>query len=798
VYRVPFKRKHSVAFAVTSILISSAQIARADDSTAAGEAASAIDEVLVTAERRVQNSQDVAASIAVVGAERLREAGISSAVDIVDLVSGLQAANAYGSYPVFQIRGVGASDFQVSTSPSAGVYRDGVFLSTNVQAGLQMFDLERVEVLKGPQGTLYGRNSSAGAINYLTREPDSQFGGYLTADYGRFDLRKFEGAVTGPLNDALSFRISSQWIRRHSAFDNVSVDPRYPAGSNDAGGITDDAAVRGQLLYKPNDAIKERLILSYSQQMGTSPNPKSIPDAQAPGSPLTCPGRNFGSILGNINNPGCVADAGLGVLERSPTGNFTLGVGPDGIQPQRNRFYSASSELEVRLSGATLTSLTAYEGYHNDFGMDYDGTVEPILNLHYLRNLHQYSEELRLAGELGGMHWLVGTYGSYEDLNQNLLYFCGFLNPATLTGSCNYFGAAARAPSTGPLPTNRANSVASKWDRGTTAAAVFSHLEIPLATHWEAVAGGRYSYDRAAFSGRGFVIYDDGSQQLNNQGGLGSAIGNSSLTVHKFSGTLGVNYKPLDHLLTYVSYGEGFKSGGYDGSIFNNVTSLTKPYKPETVDSFEVGLKSEPGTHWRFNTSAFYEKYRDPQERINTILPLPGGGTLPTTAMSNLHEATVYGLESEAVWAPTAALTLGSTLSYYHSRVSQPFDPANPSLSQRFNGNELAGAAPVSVVVYGKYNWRIATNRQFQLSANAKYLDTSYTAVENYGTSRQPAYTLVAARAAVIDASGLEVALWGKNLLNKAYTTVTFLGFGSDTYYPADPLTWGVEVRYSF
>jgi iron complex outermembrane recepter protein len=529
-----------------------------------------------------------------------------------------------------------------------------------------------------------------------------------------------------------------------------------------------------------------------------SPNPKSIPDSQAPGSAQACPGRNADSILANINNPGCVANAGLGVLERSPTADFTLGVGPDGIQRVDNHFYGASSDVEVRLPGVLVSSITAYEAYHNDFGMDYDGTVEPILNLHYIRNLHQYSQELRLSGDIGNTHWLAGTYASYEDLNQNLLYFCGFLNPATLTGSCNYFGAPARAPATAPEPTRNANSVGSDWDRGTTTAAVFSHNEISLAPRWSAVIGGRYTYDRAAFSGRGFVVYQDGSEQVNNQGGLGPAIGESSLTVHKFTGSVGLNFKPSEKVLAYVSYGEGFKSGGYDGSILNNITALTSPYKPETVDALEIGVKSEPVSHMRINASTFYERYRDPQERISTILPLPGGGTLPTTTLSNLHRATIYGLELETVWMPTSAISLGSYLTYYHSRVDQPFDPANPSLSQRFNGNELAGAAPVSAVVYGKYDWHFDSRYKLQFSANAKYLDTSFTTVENYGTSRQPAYTLVSARASLIDSSGWEVSVWGKNLLNTAYTTVTFLGFGSDTYYPADPLTWGVELRYVF
>ncbi len=128
----------------------------------------------------------------------------------------------------------------------------------------------------------------------------------------------------------------------------------------------------------------------------------------------------------------------------------------------------------------------------------------------------------------------------------------------------------------------------------------------------------------------------------------------------------------------------------------------------------------------------------------------------------------------------------------------QPFDAAHPTLHARFDGNKLAGAAPFSVVAYGKYDWRFGSARHLQLSANAKYLDAFYTKAENFGTSRQPAYALVSARAALISSSGLELSVWGKNLLDKAYTTVTFLGFGSDTYYPAEPRTWGLELRYTF
>lgn len=757
--------------------------------SAAGE----VEEVLVTAQRREQRSQDIGGSIAVLGGERLAEEGLASGADIVNLVSGVQAASAYGSQPVFQIRGVGASDFQISTPPAAGVYRDGVFLSTNVQAGEQIFDMDRIEVLKGPQGTLYGRNSSAGAINYLSKAPTRTPESYLTAGFGRFDRRELEGAMSGPLGETFAYRLAARVVRRDSPFANISVDPRFVAGSNDAGGTGDDRSVRAQLAYAGAAGLSARFIAHYSQERGTSPNPKSIPDAGA-----NCPGRNDGGIRDNIENPVCVADANLGVRVRSPTQKFTLGVGPDGIQPVDNAFYGVSSEINIPLSLGTLTSITAYEGFHNDFGMDYDGTVEPILNLGYRRNLDQYSQEIRLAGETRAIHWLVGAYGSYEELDQDLLYWCGFLNPALRTGSCDYFGAAARAPAGAPLPTSRANSVGSTWQRKTTAAAVFTHNEIPLSEHWSAVAGGRYTLDHVGFAGRGYVVYDDGSQQLNNQGNVGPAIGSSSFTVKKFTGTLGLNYKPADMLLAYLSYSEGFKSGGYEGSIFNNITGLSSSFKPETVRALEVGLKAEPTRQLRVNLSVFHQLYDDPQARIDTILPLPGGGTLPTTALSNLHEARVSGVESEIQWVPAVGLTLGSSLTFYHSRIDQPFDASKPTLNARFDGNQLAGAAPFAAVAFGRYEWSLRDRLRLQLTASAKYLDAFYTKVENFGTSRQPAYTLVAARAALISAGGLDVAVWGKNLLNEEYTTVTFLGFGSDTYYMADPRTWGIDLRYSF
>ena len=785
---------HTTAFvflaaAVSSLLPASVRAVERGETPDASE----IDEVLVTAQRREQRSQDVGASIAVLGGERLTEEGLGSGADIVNLVSGVQAASAYGSQPVFQIRGVGASDFQIATPPAAGVYSDGVFLSTNVQAGQPIFDMDRVEVLKGPQGTLYGRNSSAGAINYLSKAPTRMPESYLTAGFGRFDRRELQGATSGPLGERFAYRLSGQLVQRDSPLENVSVDPRFVAGSNDAGGTTDGRALRAQLAYSGAAGSNARFIAHYSQEKGTSPNPKSIPDAGA-----NCPGRIDGAIRGNIENPACVADANLGNRVRSPTEKFTLGVGPDGIQPVDNAFYGVSAEVNIPVGVGTLTSLTAYEGFHNDFGMDYDGLVEPILNLGYQRNLDQYSQEIRLAGEARGIHWLVGAYGSYEKLDQDLLYWCGFLNPTLRTGSCNYFGAAARAPAGAPLPTSRANSVGSTWERETTAAAVFTHNEIPLAEHWSAIVGGRYTLDDVNFAGRGYVIYDDGSQQINNQGNVGPAIGSSSFTVKKFTGTLGLNYKPSDRLLAYLSYGQGFKSGGYEGSIFNNITGLSSSFKPETVRALEVGLKAEPTRQLRVNLSAFYQLYDDPQARIDTILPLPGGGTLPTTALSNLHEAVVYGVESEIQWVPATGLTLGSSLTFYHSRIDQPFDPAKPTLNPRFDGNELAGAAPFSAVAFGRYELPLGEGRRMQLTASAKYLDAFYTKVENFGTSRQPAYTLVSARAALRFAGGLDVAVWGKNLLNEEYTTVTFLGFGSDTYYIADPRTWGIDVRYSF
>ncbi|MAN44711.1 MAG: TonB-dependent receptor [Alphaproteobacteria bacterium] len=721
------------------------------------DAPARLDPVVTTATASETPLSDIPMSVSVISAAdlSLTDAYVG-AEDVTDLLTGVEAAVANGTQVAFQMRGIGAVDHQALTPTAASVYSDGVYLATNVQTGMMLYDLERIEVLKGPQGTLYGRNASGGAINFISVRPGEDQRRYVRAGYGNFNRVDLDGAYGNSLNNGFSYRLAGRYLSRDAVLDNVD-------GPEDAGGVRDEFGLR--------------LGLNWERALG-------------------------GSLLIRTHYE---EDNGVNATPRNDTLNLSdheISSSGDGLQDTDNEFYGISAEYERALGRWTLTSLTSFEGYNQDYGFDFDGAAalygDPTLsaNLSYIRDFRQYSQEFRFKTDWDRGSSLFGIHASQEDFSQTYTIWCGELDPATLIGSCAYVGAGSRA---GPDPISDGTAMTLVTDirQERTSLAAFTYNEFDLSDRLTATLGARLTHEEIEGIGSGRHVFDDGTVGYNNVNGLGFAAGSNKIDDTQLSGNLALSYK-MANGTAYGSIANSYKSGGFNGEVQNNVTHFADDglFDAETVTAYEVGYKGRPSATLAYNISAFYQDYNSPQARIFVDFQLPGGGSITSNSLSNLDAATSYGLEADLTWQATEAFMLEAGLTLLETEIDQSSDTGGNSA--KFNGNPLPFAPDVSTTLGGRYAYTLSQGVEGTLSAHLKYRGDYYLDPEGLDTRMQKGFTTVQAEAGLrLIETGVTLTVWGRNLTDEDYA-VSGYGFIGYNTFRSDPRTYGVRIGYDF
>ncbi|WP_409432299.1 TonB-dependent receptor [Litorimonas sp. RW-G-Af-16] len=717
------------------------------------------DEVIVTATKIAKSVNDLGLSVSVVEGEPLSRT--DSAEELTQYVSGLQAAVANGNQIAFQIRGIGAVDHQALTPTAAAVYIDGVFQATNVQTGPLLFDLERAEVLKGPQGSLYGRNATAGAINFISKRPTDTSEGYVAAELGNFNRVNIRAASNIPVSDIFALRVSGRYLSQGPMIDNVVTDAAVTAPKA-AGGERDEFGLRALGLLQASPKTEVLLNVHYAADNGVNPSPRN---------------------------------EGLDV------GKHEISVGPDGIQDTDNEFYGASVTVTHDAGNFDLTSLTAFEGYNQDYGFDFAALPQffggQTANLAYDRDFAQVSQELRLSYTTDRLESMVGVYLEAEDFDQEYVVFCGSLNEDTLVGSCNYI-AAARRVGAAPTPAGAsASTLQSLITQERKTAALFSYNTIALAPQLDVVLGGRLTTETIQGRGQGNHIFDTGEVGINNTlaGGeiVGPAIGSNTLDETNFSGNIGLNFTPNDSTLIYATLSNGFKSGGFNGEVIDNAAHFDDEglFGSETVTAGEVGIKFTTNT-LRFALSGFYNDYDDPQARFFREVTLENGQTIGLNSLSNFKSATSYGADIDLSATLSEGLDVGASATLLKTKIKDRDQPA-------LDGDDLPFASDFSGTAFARYQWAISETITGQLQANAKYQTDFTTGVDSATATafRQDGYGLIDAEAKLMLDNGVELGLWGRNLNNADYASSAYRFFGATTFR-GNPRSYGVALRYDY
>jgi len=705
------------------------------------------DVIVVTATREAQQAHTLPQSIVVLSGDDLR--AVDGAEDLVTRLPGVQAAISNGSQTTFQIRGVGAVDHQALTPSAAAVHVDGVFLATNVQASLLAYDLARVEVLKGPQGALQGRNASSGSINLITASPTHAPEAYLDLSYGRFERVDAQLAVSGPLSERVRGRIAARLLTQEAALDNI-------AGPADAGGVRDEYGVRGALEIDVGAQSTLLLRAHVEADNGVNPAPRN--------STLTL-------------------------------GKHEIAVGADGVRGTDNDFYGVSLQYAAQLGAWRVTSLTAAEGFQQNYGFDFDGMPAAIANLSYDRDYLQISQDVYARRNWSGGSALIGLSLSQDRFEQDYLIWCGVLDAATLTGSCAYPAAAARV---GPTPASPAPAVSllTHIEQERRMGALYGVFDFALGAKTTLTLGGRQTFERIEGEGFGQHIYADGVRALNNRGGNGLAQGRNTIDESRFTGTASLRYQVGPDAIIYASFGQGYKSGGFNGEVANDATHYLDQglFRAEAVNAFELGYKAAFGSQLRFEAAAFYQDYARPQARVFVSFPLPGGGAITSNSLSNLDAAIVHGVDVSATWRPLEGLEVFGGVVLLDSEIEQGADGAGSVNAAAFDGNPLPFASDVSATLGVRQEWRLSGARRAWFETLVKHQSEYYLDPEGRADRRQGAITLVDARVGVALNEGVELALWGRNLTDEDYALSGYGFVGYDTFR-SPPATWGLSLR---
>ena len=779
-------------------------------------AALQLEEVVVTAQKREQNANDIGIAITTFTGEQIRELGILSAEDIAMYTPGVTVnETAATGVPLYTIRGVGFQDYSTAASSTVGIYFDEVAMPYTVMTRGLLFDTDRVEILKGPQGDLYGRNTTAGQINFVSRAPTEDFSAGITASYGRFEAIDVEGYVSGSLGANSRGRLAARIVQSGEGWQKSTV-------GDDELGEDDVMALRGTLVTDWSDTFSSKLTVSYVDDQSDNTANTAYDGTLIGLGPFVAPYQPLNEYIipgnptfGETPPWYSVGDNGQAGWTNSYTSAIT-GRTFD-LRPQRdNQTLNVALRLDWQIGDATLTSITGYSDFQREEANDWDGGFYNDSSNINTTDLQVFSQELRLAGETDRLNWVVGLYYSQDDMDE---YYHYFMSDSVYGYGSIPFGVGLFAP-------NPILELDTKYDQETTSAAIFGHAEYDLTDSLTLIVGARYTNESRDWTGCTYVA-DDGSLGvfLNNVfgfwgspfekgvgdcgtiadiGGIDPAFPpySDSIDTSRPTGKVGLDWQPSEDVLVYGSISNGFKSGGFNGANSNTTTQLI-PYREEVLTAYEVGTKATlAGGSMQLNGALFYYDYQDKQEQ-DAAVTLVGN----ISGLTNVDESEIYGAEFELTWQPTEGLTLAANGAWLESEVKkwQAVDRAASAwqpdgagvVYYDASGQELAMTPDFSYTLYARYEMSITNSLMMDISAD--YNQTGQTTGGPRPEDATDDYGVANARVGLGSSDGnWRVMAWVRNLTDEDYYPSAYTG-GNGPYVRTwgMPRTYGVTFSYA-
>lgn len=717
-------------------------------SKAAGQNTGRVEDIVVTSERRAQSPQNIGTSISVISSKVLENRNINNVFDLQYATPSLQIQPSYGSGQyTYTIRGVGFNNYSSNNSPTVGIYIDEVANPIPFGVNGMMFDMQRVEVLRGPQGTLYGRNTTGGAINYITNKPTKTLKAGIAAQYGRFDSGKVDGYISGPINDKLSFRLSGQ-TQQGGAW-------QYNPDRHTHLGNVNKGASRLLVDYTPTNTLKFEWNLHGSRDRSDAIGPYA-----------------WGPITSLSKTDPLPASTSRYHTRWGTSEQFAKEVGINADQKPYSHIDTGGSSLRMdkQFKNFTLTNLASYDYMQRNEYDNFDDSELSLADVAFRTRANVVADELRFSSNTSGrLHWIGGIYYGHQWLNDR--YQSGFEALYNTDGDVRY--------------SQEVNTISG-----------FGQVQYDVTPKLQLVGGIRIEHEKRTLN-NAYAHYLTNGVVTNPQNYVAKQSQDYTLPSAKFS----VQYHPLSHDMLYFTFSKGIKSGGFTVYNTSDVNQMTNPFKPEQLYAFEVGNKLIiPKYNIKFNADFFYYDYYDRQVQSKVYSPTTGSAI---GLFVNAPKSHMFGGEYEFAWSPLPDLHISQSGAY----VTGAYDKFSTVVgAQKVNGiwtgiSQNVSGRTIDVPHFTAngsvdYTWHtgrydVVTGVDYSLRTT----DHSLNAVNVL-----PGYTLWGGYISFAPHNGpWKIEGIGRNITNKHYDVTRGYFVGGDNIAVAGlPATWEVRLRADF
>jgi len=806
------------ALALSGMVVSGAARAAEEAATTA-----TLQEIIVTAEKRSENLQDVPISVIALSGQQLQDAGVKDIKDLTVLTPGLTVTSTTNeNSTTARIRGIGTVGDNPGLESSVGIVIDGVYRPRNGVGFGNLGEIAQIQVLEGPQGELFGQNNDAGVIVVTTQRPQMTFAGMGEVDFGNYNDREISASVTGPLSDISAGRLYASYQKRDGWLDTTTgPGPNTDDRSNDRNAYT----VRGQYLLTPHDGLEMLFIADFTRRNEVCCG--AVATYLGPFAPI------LNAIAGNPLLGGQAGAVGIASMD----GYHNFANQPIG---QQVRDMGISAQLDWDLGVGKLTSITAWRDNSLTAGYDVDYSAidilyEPDTNGN-LTDFKQASEELRFAGKSGPLDWLVGAFYSDEMLtsNQTLwagndfdLYISGLASASV--GPPNFLlipGLTGKPPGQTFVP--GVSGYSDTFHQTARSTALFSDETWAVTDKLSLTGGFRYTHENKEQNSQ-YTDTDGGAacgSLLTSPGlagipptspeyqfllGYGCSVvfnpffaklpDSQSFDENNLSGTVKLAYRFNDEVMTYLSFADGYKAGGYNlGRVTNPAAAnplapvLDTFFPSETVDSYELGIKTTLADRTlRLDGAIFEQRYKDFQ--LNTYTGI-------LFVVTTLPAVNSKGAELNVDWAtPVNGLRLTGGVTYAFTNIDE-FGTAIALFAPDRLNNRISFAPLWSGSMTASYQAPITSSIVFRTSLSEKY-NSSYNTGSNLDPRKlQGAFGLLDGRIGIgAPNDKWAVELWAQNLANKYYQQVAFdapFQYNQIDAFLGAPRMWGATARVRF
>jgi len=806
-----------ITLAVASTLIGVTPIV-----TSAEESPRKLEVIEVTAQKHSQNVNEVGITVNAFSGDQLKDLGVKSAADLAVHTPGLTVNETSATgVPLYTIRGVGFQDYSTAASSTVGLYFDEISMPYSVMTRGVVFDIERVEVLKGPQGDLFGRNTTAGQINFISNKPTDSLEMGADLGYNNFNEAELEFFVSDSLTDSVNGRFSLKTIQSSEGWqESLTRDDKL--------GEKDQLAMRTLFDIALNDDASLLLNLHYVKDKSDNKANTTYDGTIAGLNEYSRPyvgledyvlptGSNFGETPPWYST-GDASKADWSNSYTSPITGETWN-----IRPKRDsELKGISAKLDWELGDVSFTSVTGYDSFEREEANDWDGSESVDSSNINTTDIEVFSQEFRLSGETDNLLWIAGIYYSKDEMDESYHYFMA---------DSAFALAAAEFSIPGPFLNFPILELNTSYNQKTESAAIFGHLEWKVTDKLRITTGARYTEETRDWSG---CTYDAGDGSLSGflNGAFGTSLapgdcgvaddnptsdtyifallGTSNINdafhriddqikTNRWMGKIGADYAFNEDTLGYATISHSFKSGGFNGANANTTTQLL-PYDEELLTSYELGIKATllEGS-MQVNASAFYYDYEDKQEQESAVTFV---GNI--AGLTNVPESEITGVELDINWFPTENLTVRFGTAYLDTEIIK-WDTVDTDASAWPNtvfrdasGGTLAQSPKWSHNALVKYEWLVAENLLIDVAVDYAFQDDTSGGVQVEDATESFSTTNV--RLCVGSDDGTwRVTLWGRNITDEYYYPAAYQG-GNGPYVRSAglPRTYGINFSYNY